>query len=146
MQRNENEPRKRSTLRTANGAPDSSDDAAQRASGRRRSGAKSGRKPRQSEFEFRSWGGSRRGAGRKPAGERAGMPHAERAEHKTRFPVLVTTRLCPGLPSLRHPAEAALIRTVLASVNQAEVPARLAKEEASRTAARAGAARHEGAS
>ncbi len=69
----------------------------------------------QGEFEFRSWGGARRGAGRKPAGARALVPHDSRPAHKARFPVLVTTRVRPGLPSLRRPAEAAAIRNALAS-------------------------------
>jgi len=43
------------------------------------------------------------------------MPHATRPAHKASFPVLVTTRLRPGLQSLRHPAEAARIRAALTS-------------------------------
>ncbi|SRR5258706_2903777 len=76
-----------------------------------------GRKPRamQRELVFRSWGGARKGAGRKPKGERALAPHVARPAHKSRFPVLVTTRVRPGLKSLRRPAEAALIRGALAN-------------------------------
>ena len=47
------------------------------------------------------WGGKRRGAGRKPAGERAGVPHAKRPRLAARYPVLVTMRLRAGLASLR---------------------------------------------
>ena len=47
------------------------------------------------------WGGKRRGAGRKPAGERAGVSHARRPKLAARYPVLVTMRLCAGLASLR---------------------------------------------
>jgi len=75
-----------------------------------------GPRAKQSELEFRSWGGARRGAGRKPKGERALVSHNTRPAHKSRFPVLITTRLRPGLPSLRHSREAARIRAALASV------------------------------
>ena len=47
------------------------------------------------------WGGKRRGAGRKPVGERAGVSHAKRPKLAARYPVLVTMRLCAGLASLR---------------------------------------------
>jgi REP element-mobilizing transposase RayT len=76
------------------------------------------KRARQGELEFRSWGGRRKGAGRKPKGERAMLPHRARPEHKARFPVLVTTRLCPGLASLRKPGEAARVRAALASANE----------------------------
>jgi len=60
------------------------------------------RKARQGEFGFVNWGGKRRGAGRKPKGERAGVAHARRERLAARFPVLVTLRLRAGLPSLRY--------------------------------------------
>jgi hypothetical protein len=47
-------------------------------------------------------GGKRRGAGRKPKGERALVSHATREALAARHPVLVTTRLRAGLPSLRR--------------------------------------------
>src|SRR4249920_711182 len=56
----------------------------------------------QQEFGFVNWGGKRRGAGRKPKGERAGVSHAKRPALASRYPVLVTMRLCAGLPSLRY--------------------------------------------
>jgi hypothetical protein len=76
-------------------------------------------KPRakQGELLFRSWGGARKGAGRKPKGERAMAPHATRPAHAESFPVLVTTRLHSGLPSLRHAPEAARILAALACAN-----------------------------
>src|SRR5262245_7362914 len=55
----------------------------------------------QREFGFTNWGGRRRGAGRKPMGERARVSHAKRAKLAARFPVLVTLRLRGGLRSLR---------------------------------------------
>jgi len=80
---------------------------------------RSRRKPRakQGELLFRSWGGARKGAGRKPKGERAMAPHDTRPAHGTQFPVLITTRLHSGLPSLRHAPEAARILAALACAN-----------------------------
>jgi REP element-mobilizing transposase RayT len=56
---------------------------------------------RQMGMKFRTWGGKRKGAGRKPKGERAGVPHMERAVLKARFPVHVTWRMERGVWSLR---------------------------------------------
>ena len=112
-------------------------------SGMNRSARKSAARRRvsrakQGQLSFSTWGGARKGAGRKPKGERALLPHRSRPDHKARFPVLVTTRLCAGLPSLRKPGEAARIRAAIA----------LANEDASAGethAARAGAGRRSGA-
>jgi putative transposase len=76
-------------------------------------------KVRQAELGFRSWGGVRKGAGRKPKGERAGVAHISRPDHKARFPLLITSRLCPGLRSLRHEREAECLRRALAAANRA---------------------------
>lgn len=63
----------------------------------------------QATFAFRGRGGARIGAGRKPKGARAGIPHRARAEHSARHPVQMTMRLRAGLPSLRRaPALAVL--------------------------------------
>jgi REP element-mobilizing transposase RayT len=51
-----------------------------------------------------SWGGKRKGAGRKPKGPRPLVAHRTRATLAARFPVHVTTRLRAGLPSLRRQA------------------------------------------
>ena len=56
---------------------------------------------RQTEMRFRTRGGVRKGAGRKPKGERAGVPHLTRAVLKPRFPVHVTWRMEKGVWSLR---------------------------------------------
>src|SRR5690348_2590384 len=49
-----------------------------------------------------TWGGRRKGAGRKPAGARAGVPHRPRAPHAAYHPVHVTMRrVREGVPSLR---------------------------------------------
>jgi putative transposase len=74
---------------------------------------------RQAELVFRAWGGARRGAGRKPKGERAGVPHVSRPSDKKRFPLLVTSRLRSGLHSLRHEREAECIRHAMAAANRA---------------------------
>ena len=42
---------------------------------------------------FRTWGGKRKGAGRKPNGKRAGVEHVTREVLKRRFPVHVTWRM-----------------------------------------------------
>jgi REP element-mobilizing transposase RayT len=59
------------------------------------------RTDRQAEFGFANWGGKRRGAGRKPNGEKAGVSHAKRPELSERFPVHVTVKVVKGLPNLR---------------------------------------------
>ena len=69
---------------------------------------------RQREFGFVNWGGKRRGAGRKPKGERAGVSHAMRPRLAARFPVLVTMRLRAGLETLRSDKSHALIREAFA--------------------------------
>ena len=57
---------------------------------------------RQTEFGFTNWGGKRRGAGRKPKGEKAGVSHAKRERLAERFPVHVTLKVRQGLPNLRR--------------------------------------------
>jgi putative transposase len=43
------------------------------------------------------WGGARPGAGRKPKGERAGVPHLRRAKLVPGRPILVTVRVRPDV-------------------------------------------------
>src|SRR5262245_32646927 len=74
-------------------------------------------KIRQRKFRYVNWGGKRPGAGRKPKGERAGVSHAKRARLAGRFPVLVTMKLCAGLPRLRA-REHAWIHAALAAVRR----------------------------
>jgi putative transposase len=57
---------------------------------------------KQLAMRFRSWGGKRRRAGRKPKGARPGVPHVPR-EQPQRTPVHVTMRVGGGRPSLRTP-------------------------------------------
>jgi len=47
------------------------------------------------------WGGRRKGAGRKPSGEHAGIRHASRQPFPERHPAHVTLRVRTGIPSLR---------------------------------------------
>jgi REP element-mobilizing transposase RayT len=59
------------------------------------------RKPKQLGLTFRTWGGKRRGAGRKPAGERAGVAHRPRPAISRRMPLHVTLRMAPHVYNLR---------------------------------------------
>jgi putative transposase len=69
-------------------------------------------KGRQQKFVFRTWGGKRAGAGRKPSGKQPGLPHTTRPEHQRREPLHVTLRAKRGLPSLR-------LQTVFSNVRKA---------------------------
>ncbi|HVS10647.1 MAG TPA: transposase [Planctomycetota bacterium] len=57
---------------------------------------------RQGELPFKTRGGPRPGAGRKPQGERACVSHHGRVAFAKAHPVHVTARLRAGLPSLRR--------------------------------------------
>jgi REP element-mobilizing transposase RayT len=74
--------------------------------------------PVQRQLEFPQHGGARRGAGRKPKGRAAGASHATRPSTPARHPLLVTQRLCAGLPSSRQQAEFEVICSVLAESAQ----------------------------
>ena len=52
-------------------------------------------------LELRTWGGKREGAGRKPKGRKAGMPHVTRPAVARRCPVHVTVRMDRGVWNLR---------------------------------------------
>ncbi|HKE14731.1 MAG TPA: transposase [Kofleriaceae bacterium] len=65
----------------------------------------------QVEMEFRSRrGGQRPGAGRKRVAPRPRVPHRKRPPLASRFPVHVTVRLTAGLPRLRGPGPAKVLR------------------------------------
>jgi REP element-mobilizing transposase RayT len=55
---------------------------------------------KQLAIKFRTWGGKRKGAGRKPKRNRAGVPHVPRKQPR-RTPAHVTMRIVGGRPSLR---------------------------------------------
>ena len=69
------------------------------------------RSPKQGELQFRSWGGPRPGAGRRPNGAKAGVPHSRRDKLSRHHPVHTTVRLTDGLPSLRRQETLAELRT-----------------------------------
>jgi REP element-mobilizing transposase RayT len=56
----------------------------------------------QVEMVFRTHGGKRPGAGRKPKGQRAGARHEARPEHDPRHPVHVTIRVVGNVEGLRR--------------------------------------------
>ena len=58
-------------------------------------------RPRQLGLEFRTWGGKRAGAGRKPRGARAGVAHRARGEWTRSMPLHVTLRMAPHVYNLR---------------------------------------------
>lgn len=69
----------------------------------------------QGTFHFPQHGGARKGAGRKPKGERALVRHARRVALAARHPLHVTLRVQAGLRSLRTPRAHNTIRTALAA-------------------------------
>ena len=68
------------------------------------------RTPRQDSFVFRTHGGRRKGAGRKPKGERALVSHKERPRFEKATPANVTLRVMNDVPSLRSSRRFAAIR------------------------------------
>lgn len=77
------------------------------------------RSVRQLELGLRgSWGGARRGAGRKPKGERPEVRHGRRAPLRARYPVHVTTRLVRGAGHLRRSRAYAEIRKALVAARE----------------------------
>jgi REP element-mobilizing transposase RayT len=73
------------------------------------------RQPRQIVMEFRTWGGRRAGAGRKPKGARAMLPHDPRPALAARFPVHVTLKVRAEVRSLRTKDKARCIRRAFAA-------------------------------
>ncbi len=60
------------------------------------------RKPKQGTLEFRSWGGARKGAGRKRVGARKCVPHRKRVALKSYRPQHTTMRLVDAVASVRR--------------------------------------------
>lgn len=56
---------------------------------------------RQTTLRFRTWGGARKGAGRKPRGATAGVSHLARERFARRLPVHVTIRMASHVVNLR---------------------------------------------
>jgi REP element-mobilizing transposase RayT len=67
-----------------------------------------------------TWGGQRRGAGRKPTRERPERMHARRPVHEDRWPVHVTLRCAGGLPSLRSSRIFPPLRRAIGAANRAD--------------------------
>jgi REP element-mobilizing transposase RayT len=79
--------------------------------------SKRGRKVRQTTFVFRTWGGRREGAGRKP--KRHGtVSHAKRPKLASRYPVHISLGVDDHLPSLRRPDLLEAIETCLREVRE----------------------------
>jgi REP element-mobilizing transposase RayT len=73
---------------------------------------------RQGRFEFRTWGGKRRGAGRKRAAERPQVAHRPRERVNAQHPVLVTTRVMPDVARLRTKVMYEAIQAALAGATK----------------------------
>src|SRR5262245_15942934 len=67
------------------------------------------RRAKQHELVFNTWGGKRKGSGRKPKGEKAMHEHVPRPKRSRHEPVHVTMDLRVGLPSLRDEATRELL-------------------------------------
>jgi putative transposase len=73
------------------------------------------RRPKQLTMEFRTWGGRRKGAGRKPAKKNIGLlPHVQRPPFDRHVPVHVTMRAVKGVPRMRAQAVMTLINDEIA--------------------------------
>ena len=71
----------------------------------------------QTAFTFRSRGGRRKGAGRKPRGTKAGVPHRRREVFSARFPVHVTLRVRREVYNLRSRRVFTLVRQAFIGAN-----------------------------
>jgi REP-associated tyrosine transposase len=81
---------------------------------------KMARAARQLPFEFRTWGGRREGAGRKPREPgRARTPHRARPEHEAAHPVHVTLRARKRAPYLRAERPFRAVREGIAEASSA---------------------------
>jgi REP element-mobilizing transposase RayT len=74
--------------------------------------------PRQLELSISTWGGRRRGAGRKPNPGRRMAPHCRRETHDRRCPAHVTLRASSPLSSLRDGRVFAAVRGALAAASR----------------------------
>jgi hypothetical protein len=70
-------------------------------------------KDRQLEFDLRTWGGRRKGAGRKRVLARSSPSHRPRAGAREWAPQLVTLRMRDGLPNLRKPGTWEVVKAVM---------------------------------
>jgi putative transposase len=68
---------------------------------------------RQLGFEYRTWGGRRKGAGRKPKGARAGVAHRKRPRFETRMPLHITLRVADHVWNLRSRRSLGVVQRAL---------------------------------
>jgi REP-associated tyrosine transposase len=71
------------------------------------------RPPRQGTFSWRTHGGKRRGAGRKPRSRRSGVPHRSRGVVKPTTPAHVGLKVAADISNLRHPTLFGPLRTAI---------------------------------
>ena len=74
-----------------------------------------GRSKSQLELRLPTWGGKRRGAGRKPKNGKAGVAHVARPPLASRYPVHVSLKLLPELGNLRDANRYLRIREALSA-------------------------------
>src|SRR5450755_5039198 len=72
------------------------------------------RRPKQLEMSFRTWGGKRKNAGRKPRSDRAGVSHLAREHFERTLPVHVTMRVAAHVYNLRSRRSFSVIGRALA--------------------------------
>jgi putative transposase len=72
----------------------------------------------QLEMRLPTWGGKRKGAGRPPNGDKAGVSHLRRPELAARHPVHVTMRLTQAVGYLRTQARTRIIENALAEAKE----------------------------
>jgi REP element-mobilizing transposase RayT len=71
-------------------------------------------KRKQLELVLRTWGGKRRGAGRKPKGPKPGVPHRQRPALAVNSATHVTLRVCRDITNLRTKERVRALRQCLA--------------------------------
>ena len=76
------------------------------------------RRAKQIEIEYRTHGGARAGAGRKPAGDKAGARHRRRGKLGGAAPVLVTMKLLAGVANLHNQRRFRLVLRALRSASE----------------------------
>jgi REP element-mobilizing transposase RayT len=75
----------------------------------------------QQSFEFKTWGGKRKGAGRPPKGRRSAEPHKARVRFSCSTPAHVTLRVVAPILTLRRPdAYHAIRRSLYAVVERSD--------------------------
>src|SRR6266545_8148119 len=76
------------------------------------------RRPFQLGLVFRTWGGKRKGAGRKPSGPHVGASHLRRPALGSQLPVHVTVRMRPHVWNLRSRRSFGVIRRAILAAAQ----------------------------